>query len=252
MRTRVSALAVTLAAASALALAACGGADSGTAGATSGEPIAKIDAPAGQRWSQMVRATDAGFVIGNPDAPLKLVEYASPTCGHCARFSVESSEELKGGMVDSGRVSVEVRPFMLNSTDVILATLISCAGPERFFPLLENLYSSHDELIAGAQGATEAAAQAAMQRPAAERLAALGSVQGIDRFMAARGIAPADYNRCLADPAAPERWARLTQQASTEQEVSGTPTFFLNGTLIEGNTWAAIRERLEAAGARDE
>lgn len=250
MHTRLSAFAITVATASALALAACGGSgDGAAAGAASGEAIAKIEAPAGQRWSQMVRATDAGFVMGNPDAPLKLVEYASPTCGHCAQFSTESSAELKGEMVDSGRVSVEIRPFMLNATDVILATLISCSGPERFFPLLENLYSSHNELIAGAQGASESAAQAAMQRPASERLAALGSVQGIDRFMAARGIAPADYNRCLADPAAPERWARLTQQHSTEAEVTGTPTFFLNGTLVEGNTWAAIRERLQAAGA---
>lgn len=252
MRSPVSVLAMSLATAAALTLSACGsGSESGNAaGAASGEPVANVAAPAGQRWSQMVRATEAGFVMGNPDAPLKLVEYASPTCGHCAQFSTESSEQLKGEMIDSGRVSLEVRPFMLNATDVILATLVSCAGPERFFPLLENLYSSHNELIAGAQGATEEAAQAAMSRPAGERLAALGSVQGIDRFMAARGIAPADYNRCLADPEAPERWARLTQQHTTEAEIAGTPTFFLNGTLLEGNTWTAIREALQAAGAR--
>ena len=56
--------------------------------------------------------------MGNPDAPLKLVEYASPTCVHCRDFSRSSADELKRDFVDSGRVSVEFRPFMLNAIDV--------------------------------------------------------------------------------------------------------------------------------------
>jgi protein-disulfide isomerase len=245
---------LTLTSAMALALAACSGSGSGDGATTSGEPIANIAAPEGRSWTETVRATDAGFLLGNPDAPLKLVEYASPTCSHCADFSIASSEELKGEMVASGRVSLEIRPFMLNSTDVILATVMACGTPDRFFPLLENIYSSREELIAGAQGASEADARAAAEGPVNERLAAMGRVQGIDRFMAARGITPADYNRCLANNAAAERWAQLTQTHSTTGQVTGTPSFDLNGTRVVipagQEVWPYIRDRLRAAGAR--
>jgi protein-disulfide isomerase len=248
-------LSLSLATSLALTLSACGGGGESGGGATpSAEPAANVAAPEGQSWSQVVSATDAGFIMGNPDAPIKLVEYASPTCGHCAAFSVASSEVLKNEMINSGRVSLELRPFMLNPADVVLATVAACAGPDRFFPLMENMYSSHDELVGALQGADQTAAQAAMQAAPAERMAALGRAMGLDQFFAARGVTPADYNRCLADPAAPERWARLTATHSSEGEVTGTPSFDLNGeriTLPPGvEPWDHVREQLQAAGAR--
>lgn len=246
---------LTLAKTLALSLTACGGgADDAAGTGPTADPVANVAAPEGQSWSQMVRATDAGFVMGNPDAPIKLVEYASPTCGHCAQFSTASSEVLKSEMVNSGRVSLELRPYMLNSADVVITTVAACAGPDRFFPLMENVYSSHEELIGSLQAADQAAAQAAMQAPPAQRMAALGRAMGIDQFFAARGVGPADFDRCLADPAAAERWATLTQTHSTEGEVTGTPSFDLNGQRLEITAgmepWDFVRERLRAAGAR--
>ena len=76
-----------------LALAACSGGD--TAGAPKGEPIAKIAAPAGTAWVDVVSKTElGGYKMGNPDAPLKLVEYGAITCPGCAQFAVQASEEL--------------------------------------------------------------------------------------------------------------------------------------------------------------
>ena len=74
-----------LAAPIALALASCGsGADE--TGEIAGEAIAAIPAPDGTEWRDMVTVTDMdGYMIGNPDAPIKLVEYASLTCPTCAR-----------------------------------------------------------------------------------------------------------------------------------------------------------------------
>ncbi len=232
--------------ATALALAACDGGAGGAA--PSGDAIAKVAAPAGQSWSTTVRATQDGFVMGNPDAPLKLVEFASPTCSHCAEFSKTGSEALKREFVDSGRVSLEIRPFMLNPMDLPIATIAACGGTDRFFPLMENIYASQEELITGIQGADQAAAQGALQ---AQDFAGFARSIGLDRFFAARGL-PADaVNSCLADKAKVVRWQESTQRNAQEHEITGTPGFLLNGRLLENTTtWEAVREALIAAGAR--
>eukprot|EP01041_Mallomonas_annulata_P018631 gene18631-37641_t len=98
---RIKSLFIT--AAAALALAACGSGDS--AGAPKGEPIAKVAAPAGKAWTDVVTKTEAGgYKMGNPDAKLQLVEYGAITCPGCAQFSVQSTEELNE-IVNTGVVA---------------------------------------------------------------------------------------------------------------------------------------------------
>jgi len=232
----------------ALSLAACD--KGGSGGAPSGDALPKVAAPQGKPWSQVVSATRDGFIMGNPDAPIKLVEFASPTCSHCAEFSNTGAQGLTTEFVDSGRVSWEVRPFMLNPIDLVVATIMNCAGPERFFPLLENSYASQADLFRGVQGADQNAAQAAMRQPENQRFKALAQVLGLKGFFGARGMSEAQIDQCLADPAAVNRWAESTQRNGTEFEVSGTPTFLINGASIGTVSWAEMAEKLRAAGAR--
>lgn len=228
----------------ALSLAAC---DSGGAGA-SGDALPKVAAPAGQTWSNVVTATQDGFVMGNPDAPLKLIEFASPTCSHCAEFSKEGAEALKSQFVNSGRVSLEIRPFMLNPMDLAIASIANCGGTERFFPLLENVYATQEELIQGIQSADQAAAQSALQ---SQNFPAFARAIKLDTYFAARGMAAADIDTCLSDTAKVTRWQESTTRNGEQFEIAGTPTFVLNGeVLANAGTWDAVRERLEAAGAR--
>src|SRR3546814_14680664 len=78
----------------ALALAACG--DSKTDLTEQQTAIAKVAPPAGKAWSDVVAVTpEGGHAMGNPDASIKIVEFASLTCSHCAEFSLESHDELK-------------------------------------------------------------------------------------------------------------------------------------------------------------
>lgn len=228
----------------ALSLAAC---DSGGAGA-SGDALPKVAAPAGQTWSNVVTATQDGFIMGNPDAPLKLIEFASPTCSHCAEFSKEGAEALKSEFVDSGRVSLEIRPFMLNPMDLAIASIANCGGTERFFPLLENVYATQEELIQGIQSADQAAAQSALQ---SQNFPAFARAIKLDTYFAARGMAAADIDTCLSDTAKVTRWQESTTRNGEQFEITGTPTFVLNGeVLANAGTWDAVRERLSAAGAR--
>lgn len=233
-----------LAAIAAIALAGCGGSGSGP----SGDALPKVDAPAGQKWSQVVNATQDGFVMGNPDAPLKLIEFASPTCSHCADFANASNAELKGQFVDSGRVSLEIRPFMLNPFDLAIASIAACGGTERFFPLLENVYATQGELMQTIQAGNQETGQAALQ---SQNFGAFASAFGIDTFFAARGMAASDISTCLANTEGVTRWQESTQRNQQQFEISGTPTFVLNGEVLAGaGTWDQVKERLEAAGAR--
>ena len=102
-------------AASALALAA-----SGEVRANAAEP-ADVAAPEGQRWSEVVRRTQAGgYLMGNPQAPVKVIEYASLTCNHCAHFAAEGEGPLKADYVDSGRVSFEFRNYTLELLEAVV------------------------------------------------------------------------------------------------------------------------------------
>ena len=250
MTTRFVSLA--LASAAALALTACGSGDDAVpaAGGQAADPIAAVAAPAGTTWSQTVTATPDGFVMGNPDAPLKLVEFGSFTCSHCAEFSAASHEPLKRDFIDTGRVSFELRPFVRDPLDLMLATTAVCAGAERFFPLSEAIFAAQNELIGGAQAAPNAA-QTIANLPEAERFPSLARAWGLDRFFAARGLTAADVNRCLADTAALEAREASARRNGEQYEIAGTPSFLLNGTLLQNvGTWEQLRERLQAAGAR--
>ena len=126
----------------ALALTACGEATEGETGASASGPVEAVEAPAGQKWSETVSKTDAGgIVMGNPDAPIKLVEYMSITCSHCKDFGEQAFAPLRDNYVESGRVSFEIRNFVRDPLDLSAAILSRCGGEGPFFPLTEQALS---------------------------------------------------------------------------------------------------------------
>ncbi len=232
----------------ALALAACGG--GGEGGAANSDPLPKVEAPAGQQWSRVVRSTEEGFVMGNPDAPIQLVEYGSYTCHVCAAFSTAAHEELERDFVDTGRVSFELRPYVRDPLDLMLAATAMCSGQDRFFPLSTNIFAGLDDVVRGAQAAPNAA-QNLGALPENQRFTSLARAWQVDQFFAARGVPAGDLNRCLSDMTGLERRQRQTTDATARYDIAGTPTFLLNGQVLENTTaWAQIKERLQAAGAR--
>ncbi len=233
----------------AMSLSACGDGKGAAAGATA-DAIAKVAAPAGRAWSSVVAKTDDGFVIGNPDAPLKLVEFGSFTCSHCADFSKASAEPLKREFIDTGRVSYELRPFIRDAADLLLARVTTCASADRFFPLAENVFASQAEIFAAAQANPDAMNNLGAT-PEAARFTTLARGLKLDQFFAARGVPAADLDRCLTDKAALDRLVARTEANAKTYEINGTPTFLLNGAVMEATgTWDAVRAKLVAAGAR--
>lgn len=215
----------------------------------SGAPVAAVPPPAGKAWADVVATTEAGGMrMGNPQAPIKLVEYGSLSCPHCAKFSADGMKPLVDKYVSSGRVSYEYRSFAIHSIDVPLTVLARCADPSAFFGLVEQLYANQPALIDRAQKG-EAGAKAAMTLPPQKRFVALSDALGFTEFFAARGLATDAAHACLANTAGAERVAKEAQAAS-DAGIDATPTLLINGSKTSVNTWAEIEKLLQNAGAR--
>jgi protein-disulfide isomerase len=239
----------TLVAPLALALTACGE-EAVDGEIPEGEPIAAIPAPDGQAWADMASETpEGGFVMGNPEAPVKLVEYASHTCGHCAEFSKAAAAPLRDKYVASGVVSYEIRNQIHDPVDLTFAVLARCAGPQAFHPLAEQGWHNLNgffETLQGNQGAYEAA----MEQQGAELYQGIAQAAGMFEFFAQRGVSRDQAMQCLSDEAKASAIAAASSQQSNDLNVTGTPTFFINGRNIGTQSWATLEPMLQKAGAR--
>ncbi|WP_374527783.1 thioredoxin domain-containing protein [Novosphingobium sp.] len=234
-----------------LGLAACGkGGESDTAG-LSGEPIAAIAPPAGKLWTETVNISpDGGYVMGNPDAPIKVIEYGSLTCPHCAEFAETSGVELRDQFIASGRVSYEFRNVIRDGIDLTLAQMVRCGAPESFFALTDQVFANQKSFFETAQNAGKDQQDSAFKAAPAQRGMAIANLIGAPDFFAARGVGKDQLGKCLADSAAAEKLATLSNEQGQKYGIEGTPTFFINGKKEDFNTWPLLKDALMKAGAR--
>lgn len=233
----------------ALALAACNSDEAATGEVPEGEAIAAIPAPQGQEWAEVAVTTPEGGVqIGNPDAPIELVEYASHSCGACAQFAETASEPLRE-YVNSGRVSFEIRNQIHDPIDLTFAVLARCAGPEAFHTLADQGWENLGTFFENAQ-ANQQMYQAAVQQQGAQRFQTLAQATGMLDFFAQRGISRDQAMQCLADTETANQIAARSDRQSQELNVTGTPTFFVNGRNVGTIGWPELEAMLQRAGAR--
>jgi protein-disulfide isomerase len=223
----------------------------GSSTAPKGDAVAAVAPPAGKAWTEVVEVTaDGGYRMGNPNAPVKLIEYGALSCSHCAEFSEASSKELLGEFVTSGRVSYELRFFMLNVLDVPSTLLATCGSPEAVIPLAEQFWAYQRTMFDNLKAAGDAQLQAAAALPPEQRFGVIARLGGMDQFFATRGISADQGKVCMADTKKATAFANATNKATTEMGVTGTPSFFINGTKLDAGTWPEVKTALKTAGAR--
>ena len=232
----------------ALALVSCGGGDDATTGAQlDGEPIAAIPAPEGQDWTDtVVKTEEGGFRMGNPDAPIKVLEFASLTCHVCADFSNDGAAEIKE-LVASGRVSYEYRNYLRAGPDLIGTQIMECGNPERVIPLAEQHFARFEEF---SNSFSDPRLQQIQNLPPEQQKLAFAEVSGLLDFFAQRGISRDEAASCLADQAKATELSKQSQQWAQNYDITGTPTLYVNGKKFEETKWSRLKQRLEAMGAR--
>lgn len=242
---------VPLALAAVLALTACGSNEEAADGEIAeGAVVAAVPAPAGQSWSEVAAVTpEGGIVEGNPNAPIKLVEYASHTCSHCADFAAQAMEPLRTKYIDTGKVSYEIRNQIHDPIDLTFSVLARCAGPEAFHAFAEQGWANLPNMFANVQ-ANEAALQAASQTQGAARFDGVANAAGLYDFFAQRGVSRDQARACLEKEDTATKIAADSEKQSTDLNVTGTPTFFINGKNVGTLDWKTLEPMLQRAGAR--
>lgn len=194
-------------------------------------------------WTKRVSVTPGGaYVLGNPAAKVRLVEYLSYTCSHCAHFTKEAATPLRQNYIRSGKVAVEFRHAVRDGLDLTAALLTRCGAPASFFARTEAVFANQDAMFTRID-AWQNANPAPATMDAAVKAFAGGS--GLSELMTRQGIPLARQNQCLADPKMRATLVAQTNEAWQVRKIPGTPAFLLDGQLLGGD-WTTLEPQLRA------
>lgn len=238
--------------ASAAALIAVAGCNSNQSNAATNTPVelTQVKPPANGDWTTVVNATpEGGFVMGNPNAKVKLIEYGSMTCPHCREFEVTGAEPLINTYVKSGQVSYEFRNYVRDAFDLTASLIARCNGAKSFFPLTRALYADQEKWFSTVQSAPEDKLQQIQSLPPNQQFRELAKIAGFQDYAAMRGIPVAKSSQCLGDEASVNKLVEMNSQATTDfPNFPGTPTFIINGEMQEKTaSWKDLEPKLKAA-----
>ena len=213
--------------------------------------LALLAAPALAKtnWVNTIAATpEGGLRIGNPAAKVKVVEYASYTCGHCKVFNETGLPALKAKYIAAGNVSLEQRSFVRNGEDLAASLLVACQAPRPALAFVDKLFAEQDTWtrpFIEMSNADNAAVTAAAPELQAAKKAELG---GLDRWADARGLPLAKAAVCLRSKTAQDRLVASRNEAMTRYKLEGTPLFLINGMAVPAvYDWSKLEPSVKAA-----
>ena len=235
----------------AVAVVAIAGCNSKQGDAATNTPMKldQIKPPKGGDWTQVVNPTPAGgFVMGNPNAKVKLIEIGSMTCPHCKAFDDEGAPHVID-YVKTGQVSWEFRNYVRDAFDLTAALIARCNGAKSFFPLSRALYNDQASWIAKIQQTPEDQLKQMQDLPPNQQFVALAKVAGFQDWAAARGVPVAKSTQCLSNEQSVNQLVQMASDTTTQfPDFQGTPSFVINGTMLEQTaSWEKLEPQLRAA-----
>lgn len=200
-------------------------------------------------WTNTVVQTEAGgHRMGNPSAKAAVIEFSSYTCSHCANFHKQSNAQMQLAYVSPGKVSVEVRHVLRNPVDLAAALTAECGSEAKFFGNHNALLGSQELWLKRLEGTTEATQVRWRSGTMGERMRAIASDADFYSLMAKRGYDRVTLDRCLSDEASAKRIAQQSTASSDAFNVQGTPSFALNGKLLDSvHSWDSLQKAIADA-----
>lgn len=204
---------------------------------------------AAQNWDATYAAVDGGHRLGNPAAATTLIAFVSYTCPHCGNFETQSEGPLRLAYVQPGRVRVEVRSVIRNPVDLAATLAVECGSEERFWGNHRAMFRTQSRWLAAASGASASQQARWTSGTIGARMRAIAADLDFYELMEPRGYSATQLDQCLGNEAEARRIAEQDRADGVRWNITGTPSFALNGTLLANvHDWASLQTRLNAAG----
>jgi protein-disulfide isomerase len=201
-------------------------------------------------WSAAISRTERGHLIGNPDADTRLIEFVSYTCGHCASFAMEGEPAIDLTLLMPGKMAVEVRPVIRNALDLTVSLLAQCGDPAGFKDRHRAFMYGQKDWIAKFQNAPKSQQAIWARADKASRMNA-ASALGLADMLVQRGQSITEVNACVMNDAAAQKLIDNSTADRLDFAVAGTPSFALDGKLLDNvHNWAALYPLLSARFAQ--
>jgi len=172
---------------------------------------------AGPAWAQTISSLELmakgaldDIPMGSETAPVTIIEYASMTCPHCAAFEAQVFPKLKEKYIDTGKVRFILREFPLDGLAAAAFLLARCAGPDKYYPMVETLFAQQ--------------AKWAVRNP----------IEPLMAIAKQAGFTQQSFEACINDKDQLTKIQQVRDRAAQTFKVKATPTFFINGELHEG------------------
>ena len=199
----------------------------GAAGAaTPPGPTGAQTAPAAPSATEMpAEAPAPERVLGDPDAPVTIIEYASMTCPHCRTFHVQVLPSLRSAYIDTGKVRLVFRDYPLDHLALAAAMVARCATTEKTMEVTTRLFETQ-----------------------AKWTAAEDPIAAIAEAVAPFGLDEAAVEACVSDEAAARPVIEQAMHGRETYEIRSTPTFIVNGEIMVGvHAFQDFEAKIEAA-----
>lgn len=152
--------------------------------------------------------------LGNPNAPVTIVEYASMTCSHCANFHAKVLPSLKEKYIDTGKVRLVFREFPLDERAALASMMARCVSNDKAMPLISMLFAKQDDW---AMSKTE-------------------FLPKLFRYAQQVGMTKQSFDECRQNEKLIREIIATRDRANTSFGVNSTPTFFINGKKVDAIT----------------
>ncbi len=164
------------------------------------------------------------MIMGSPDAPVKIVEYASFTCPHCATFHLEVLPKIKADYLDKGLVQLEYREVYFDGPGLWAALLARCKGEEKYFPMIDLIFSKQEAWARGSLDEIKT---------------------GLLSIGRQAGWTDEDSLVCMQDEELAEKLVGAFQHHATNDSISSTPSFIINGKLVRNLPYKELKEIID-------
>ncbi len=157
---------------------------------------------------------DTDFVLGSPESPITIIEYASMSCSHCADFHNDTLESLKTEYIDTGKVKFVFRDFPFNYPALVGSMIIRCVPNDARYQYMNALYKLQKNWVRREHSDTK---------------------KELYKIMQSGGMQQEDFDACLSDINLENDILEDVMNAQKEFNIRSTPSFIINGVLYSGN-----------------